>query len=148
MLAPALKLLNRQGILLLGQQDPHPHQHLLCAHGARYIRGEHRLCRPHRRLDQVALSQPYRQAGIYHPARIVSRSLLLNQGFELVQGLLCGLQIPACQPEPGLCSPPKNQQLHLVPVLRAQQRTLQPVRGLLQPIASVADGEERILQIA
>ena len=131
MLAPALKLLNRQGILLLGQQDPHPHQHLLCAQGARYIRGEHRLCRPRRRLGQVALSQPYRQAGIDHPARIGSRSLLLHQGFKLVQGLLRGGEIPLCQCKLCRTDLSPDQQFHLLPVLRGALQTLEPVGCLL-----------------
>src|SRR5260221_10506830 len=101
MLAPALKLLNRQGILLLGQQDPHPHQHLLSAHGARYTRGEHGLCRPRRRLGQIALSQPYRQAGIHYPPPPVRRYPPLHPGLQLVR------RRPRRHPNPPPPPPPR-----------------------------------------
>ena len=62
---------------------------------------------------------------------MVGKSLLLHQGFKLMQGLVCGLQIPSCERELCRADLPPDQQFHLLPVLRDTTQRLQPVICLL-----------------
>ncbi len=137
-----LQRLDRPGVLLLCQRDPHQQQHLPFAQGIPGLRGERGLCCPGACLSQVALGQPHLDAGLYHPASIVSKFLLRVQCLRLVQCLLCGTQVPSCERE--LChrSLPYDQQFPLLPVLRDTQQTLQRVRCLFQPIPGVEDVKE------
>ena len=119
--AEALQRLNRTGVLPLCESDTHQQQHLPFVQGVPGLRGERGLCCPVACLSQVALSQPHLDAGIYHPANIVSKFLLLKECLCLVQCLLCSAQIPSCEREPRHRSLPHDQQLHLLPVLRETQ---------------------------
>ena len=55
---------------------------------------------------QVALGQPHSDAGIYHPAHIVDKLLLLKECLRPLQCLLGRAQIPSREREPRLrCEP-------------------------------------------
>ena len=88
-LSEAVQMLDRLGVLLLRQKDPRQQQHLPFTQGV-----------PRLRLSQVAACQPQTHAGLYHPGSMLGKTFLLNQGFELLEGHLCGRKIPSCQREP------------------------------------------------
>ena len=99
-LSEAVQMLGRLGVLLLRQKDSRQQQHLPFTQGVPRLRGERGPCCPLRRLSQVAACQPQTHAGLYHPGSMLGKTFLLNQGFELLQGHLCGRKIPSCQREP------------------------------------------------
>src|SRR5207244_2541552 len=96
----AVHLLDRLGVRLFRQKDPRQQQRLPVTQGVPGLRGERGPCCPLRRLSQIAACQPQTHAGPYHPGSMLGKTFLLNQGFELLQGHLCGRKIPSCQREP------------------------------------------------